>query len=82
MAGYPFRMTGSSRSVPNSRPCLDFGQVCQLPSFRRALRDAKLHERHGSMLRIARNDGEIYVSTSPVLDPLAAESFRPCGSAR
>jgi hypothetical protein len=24
----------------------------------------------------------IYVSTSPVLEPLAAESFRPCGSAR
>jgi hypothetical protein len=23
-----------------------------------------------------------YVSTSPVLDPLAAESFRPCGSAK
>jgi hypothetical protein len=23
-----------------------------------------------------------YVSTSPVLEPLAAESFRPCGSAR
>src|SRR6478735_4316183 len=31
-----------------------------------------------------RNDGSAwpYVSTSPVLDPLAAESFRPCGSAR
>ena len=26
--------------------------------------------------------GETYVSTNPVLDPLAAESFRPCGSAR
>ena len=23
-----------------------------------------------------------YVSTSPVLDPLAEESFRPCGSAK
>ena len=35
----------------------------------------------GLALRAPRNDGP-YVSTSPVLDPLAAESFRPCGSAR
>ncbi len=32
--------------------------------------------------RSARPGMTIYVSTSPVLDPLAAESFRPCGSAR
>ena len=32
--------------------------------------------------RFARPGMTDYVSTSPVLDPLAAESFRPCGSAR
>jgi hypothetical protein len=70
MAGYPFRMTGSSRGVPDSRPCLDFGQVCQRLSFR------------GARQREPGMTAKDYVSTSPVLDPLAAESFRPCGSAR
>jgi hypothetical protein len=32
----------------------------------------------GLALRAPRND-ESYVSTNPVLDPLAAESLRPCG---
>jgi hypothetical protein len=26
--------------------------------------------------------GKVHVSTNPALDPLAAESFRPCGKAR
>src|SRR5690349_16049642 len=37
----------------------------------------------GLTLRVPRNDeGETYVSTSPVVEPLADESLCPCGSAR
>ena len=37
----------------------------------------------GSRYRAPRNDsGNAYVSTNPLVDPLAAESLRPWGSAR
>ena len=90
MAGYPFRMLRSSRGVPNCRSCLDFNQGLTVIPGCAAWRRPGIHtpdRGYGFRARdfvAPRNDGDsvFYVSTSPVLDPLAAESFRPCGSAR
>ena len=60
MAGYPFRMTGSSQGMPDSLRCLDFDQVCHGAPRPRA------------PPTVIAGD---YVSTNPVLDPLAAESY-------
>ena len=69
MAGYPFRPDRSSRAVVNCRSCLDFGHV--------RLRFSSATEANDPV-DVARNDMHSpYVSTSPVLDPLAAESLRP-----
>jgi len=78
--------------------CLDFGQGHQsfrsiATGSRERAPDDRLRDEpgisrrnfqiSGFALRAPRNDGSgDYVSTKPVLDPLAAESFRPCGSAK
>ncbi len=67
MAGYPFRLIRSSRGMLNCQACPDFDH--ELSSFRDGPQDQ------------TRNDCG-YVSTNPVLDPVAAESLCPWGSAR
>jgi hypothetical protein len=77
--------------MPNYRPCLDFRQT-RMPSFRDAPLGAGPESiltivvmDSGLALRAPRNDdpeGVRHVSTNPVLEPLAAESLWPCGSAR
>ena len=68
----------------NCQPCLDFDQLRS--SFRDGPEDQTRNlEIPGSLVSVApRNDGggRLYVSTNPVLDPLAAESLWPWGSAR
>ncbi len=87
MAGYPFRMIGSSQGVPNRRPCLEFGQgritTTVIPGAKRSnpSRGAK-EDLDSHFARPGTTAVTFYVSTNPVLDPLAAESLRPWGSAR
>ena len=80
MAGYPFRPTRSSRGVLNCRRCLDFDQATfVIPGWSEGP-DPESRD-SGFVLRTPRNDC-VYVSTNPVLEPLAAESLCPWGSAR
>ena len=83
MGGYPFRPTRSSQAMLNYRTCLDFdhpafvipGMTFVMPAMR-TVREPAANSRHTAPEMTAQ------VSTSPVLEPLAAESLWPWGSAR
>jgi hypothetical protein len=84
---YPFRPARSSRAVPNSSPCLEFDQAGlvipgRASGQRRSLEltDVQAHPMSGAADQPGRTwlrKDEPQVSTSPVLEPLAAESLWP-----